>query len=176
MGEKTARKLFDKLVSMLYYITSTSDPSTSVFEPGRAFGGRRPNLFMNGESHPISIDPRSGSPFYRQIIDRVLMAIASGDLKPGQQLPTVRQLAIDLHVNPNTVSRAYRELEIRQVVTTQRGTGTFVAADPGIAEDAAKRAELLETFCDDTVAEAGRLGFSLKEVVEALQDRFDDRR
>jgi GntR family transcriptional regulator len=146
------------------------------FSPGVAVADGGQKLLMNDEAHPISIDPRSGSPFYRQIIDRVLMAIASGDLRPGQQLPTVRQLAIDLHVNPNTVSRAYRELEIRQVVTTQRGTGTFVAADPGIAEDAAKRAELLEKFCDDTVAEAGRLGFSLKEVVEALHDRFDDRR
>ncbi len=76
----------------------------------------------------ISVDLRSGVPIYRQIIDQVLVAISIGRLTPGARLPTVRQLAIDLHVNPNTVSRAYRELEIREIVTAQRGTGTFVAA------------------------------------------------
>ena len=124
----------------------------------------------------ISIDGRSGVPFYRQIIDQVLLGIAAGRLTPGDRLPTVRQLAIDLQVNPNTVSRAYRELEIRGVVNTQRGTGTFVAADPGVAEDAAKRLEFLERFCDELVADAGKLGFTLAEVAGALSDRLTDRR
>ena len=131
---------------------------------------------MTSIAGTILIDTRSGVPFYRQIIDRVLLGIASGQLKPGERLPTVRQLAIDLQVNPNTVSRAYRELEIRGVVTTQRGTGTFVAAEPGVAEDAAKRLEFLEKFCDELVADAGRFGFSLEELVGALQDRRSDRR
>jgi GntR family transcriptional regulator len=131
---------------------------------------------MSSVSHPISIDPRSGVPLYRQIIDQTLLAIAAGDLKPGQRLPTVRRLAVDLHVNPNTVSRAYRELEIRGIVTTHRGTGTFVATEPGVAEDEAKRMEFFEKFCDEFVAEAGKFGFSLKELVDALQDRFSDRR
>ena len=124
----------------------------------------------------LSIDTRSGVPFYRQIMDRVLLGVAAGDLKPGERLPTVRQLAIDLKVNPNTVSRAYRELEIRDVVTTQRGTGTFVAAEPAVAQDAAKRLEFLEKFCDEFVAEAGKFGFSLGELVDALRDRLSDRR
>ena len=124
----------------------------------------------------ISIDTRSGVPFYRQIIDKILLGIAAGHLKPGERLPTVRQLAIDLQVNPNTVSRAYRELEIRGVVRTQRGTGTFIAADPGVAQDAATRLEFLEKFCDELVADAGKLGFALKEVVEALEDRLADKR
>ncbi|MCG8404884.1 MAG: GntR family transcriptional regulator [Phycisphaerales bacterium] len=128
-------------------------------------------------AHPIiSIDPRSGVPFYRQIIDRILMGVAGGDFKPGDRLPTVRKLAIDLQVNPNTVSRAYRELEIRQVLTTQRGTGTFVAAEPGVAQDQAKRLEFLEKICDEFVAEAGKFGFSLRELVAALNDRLSDRR
>ena len=131
---------------------------------------------MDHATHAISIDERSGVPFYRQIIDRILLAIAGGDLKPGDRLPTVRQLAIDLHVNPNTVSRAYRELEIRGVVTTQRGTGTFVAAESGVAQDQAKRMEFFEKFCDEWIAEAGRFGFSLKELASALQDRLSDRR
>jgi GntR family transcriptional regulator len=124
----------------------------------------------------ILIDTRSGVPFYRQIIDKILLGIAAGHLKPGERLPTVRQLAIDLKVNTNTVSRAYRELEIRGVVNTHRGTGTFVAAEPGGAEDEAKRLEYLEKFCDEVVAWAGKSGFSLTEVVEALQDRLGDRR
>jgi len=124
----------------------------------------------------ISIDGRSGVPFYRQIIDKVLLGIAAGHVRPGDRLPTVRQLAIDLKVNTNTVSRAYRELEIRGVVNTQRGTGTFVAAESGVAVDEATRMEFLEKFCDELVADAGKLGFSLQEVVEALSDRLSDRR
>src|SRR3979411_2223593 len=72
------------------------------------------------------LDLRSGVPVYRQIIDQVMGGIAAGHLKPGDQLPTVRQLAVDLAINPNTVVRAYRELEIREVLATQQGTGTFV--------------------------------------------------
>ena len=72
------------------------------------------------------LDPRSGVPVYRQIIDQVLGGIAAGKLRAGDQLPTVRQLAVDLAINPNTVVRAYRELEIREVLATQQGTGTFL--------------------------------------------------
>jgi len=124
----------------------------------------------------ISINPKSGVPFYRQIIDQILLGIAGGDLEPGDRLPTVRQLAIDLAVNPNTVSRAYRELEIREVVTTQRGTGTFVAADPGVAQDQAKRLEFLAKLCEAWVAEAGKFGFTLEELLDALNDRLSERR
>ncbi len=131
---------------------------------------------MATETTWISIDPRSGVPFYRQIIDKILLAVVAGDLRPGDRLPTVRQLAIDLQVNPNTVARAYRELEIRNIVSTQRGTGTFIAAEPGVAQDQAKRMEFLEKFCDEWVAEAGKFGFSLRELAEALRDRLADRR
>ena len=131
---------------------------------------------MTSEQATISIDLRSGVPFYRQIIDQVLLGIAAGRLLAGDRLPTVRQLAIDLKVNTNTVSRAYRELEIRGVVRTHRGTGTFIATDPGVAEDAAKRLEYVERFCDQVVTDAGNLGFSLDEVIEALRDRLSDRR
>ena len=124
----------------------------------------------------ITIDTRSGVPFYRQIIDKILLGIAAGTLKPGQQLPTVRQLAIDLMVNTNTVARAYRELEIRGVVHTQRGTGTFIADASGLDEDEVRRMEFLEQFCDEVVAEAGMRGFSLEEIATALQDRLSDRR
>src|ERR1700719_862648 len=74
----------------------------------------------------FKLDARSGVPVYRQIIDQVLGGISAGSLKAGDQLPTVRQLAVDLAINPNTVVRAYRELEIRGVLATQQGTGTFI--------------------------------------------------
>lgn len=131
---------------------------------------------MTGTARTISIDPKSGVPFYRQIIDQILLSIAGGNLRAGDRLPTVRQLAIDLAVNPNTVSRAYRELEIREVVTTQRGTGTFVAAEPGITQDQAKRLEFIEKFCDEWIAEAGKFGFTLSELLDALNDRLTERR
>jgi GntR family transcriptional regulator len=73
------------------------------------------------------LDAHSGVPVYRQLIDQVQAAIASGVLATGDQLPTVRQVAVDLAINPNTVSRAYREMEIRDLLDTQQGTGTFIA-------------------------------------------------
>src|ERR1700727_1125483 len=73
------------------------------------------------------LDAHSGVPVYRQLIRQVPAAIAAGVLKPVDQLPTVRQVAVDLTINPNTVSRAYREMEIRGLLDTQQGTGTFVA-------------------------------------------------
>jgi GntR family transcriptional regulator len=75
-----------------------------------------------GKYFQFCLDLKSGVPAYRQIIDLVLGGMASGALAPGGQLPTVRQLAVDLAVNPNTVVRAYRELEIRGVLETQQGT------------------------------------------------------
>src|SRR5215472_15034984 len=75
----------------------------------------------------FGLHPESGVPVYRQIIDQVQAGIAAGSLRPGHQLPTVRQVAVDLAINPNTVLRAYRELEIRGVLETQQGTGTFVS-------------------------------------------------
>lgn len=124
----------------------------------------------------IAIDQRSGVPFYRQIIDQILIAVATGALRPGTQLPTVRQLAIDAKVNPNTVTRAYRELEIRGVVNAQRGMGTFVADKPEAARDEAAHRAGLEQYCDGIVADAGKWGFTLVELINALQDRLNDRR
>jgi GntR family transcriptional regulator len=88
------------------------------------------------------LDLASGVPAYRQIIDQVLGAIASGTLRGGDQLPTVRQLAVDLSINPNTVVRAYRELEIRGILTTQQGIGTFVTAQPVPVDEAVRQRQL----------------------------------
>src|ERR1700704_3779299 len=96
------------------------------------------------------LDLRSGVPVYRQIIDRVLGGISKGSLKPGMQLPTVRQLAVDLAINPNTVVRAYRELEIREVLATQQGTGTFIT-DKKPKADEMERQRRIAQLCGDVL-------------------------
>ena len=75
----------------------------------------------------FKLDHKSGVPLYRQIIDQIRYGIVSGKWKAGEQLPTVRALAVDLKVNLNTVSKAYKELEILKVLETQQGTGTFIS-------------------------------------------------
>ena len=120
----------------------------------------------------FKLDPQSGVPVYRQIIDQVQAGLAAGLLARGDQLPTVRQVAVDLEINPNTVLRAYRELEIRGVLDTQQGTGTFVS-DRSAPEDEVERARKLEQLVSDVVARAGAGGFALRDVTEALQQRLD---
>ncbi len=114
------------------------------------------------------LDLRSGVPVYRQIIDRITEGIAAGTLHIGDQLPTVRQLAVDLAVNPNTVIRAYRELELRGITESHQGSGTFIRAQL-LREAGEERIRRLEGLCGDIAARAGAQGFSLSEVVERLQ-------
>jgi len=117
------------------------------------------------------LDARSGVPAYRQIIDQVQAGIATGSLQPGHQLPTVRQLAVDLAINPNTVLRAYKELEIRGVLETQQGTGTFISSRPQKA-DPAERERQMEQLIREFVARAGAAGFSIQDLAEALLERY----
>ena len=118
------------------------------------------------------LDPSSGVPFYRQIIEQVLLPVAAGRLKPGAQLPTVRQLAVDLSVNLNTVGKAYREMEIRGIVETQQGTGTFVATRRSDRRPAERR-KALEGLVDRFVSLAASGGFSLEELAETLVERAE---
>jgi GntR family transcriptional regulator len=118
------------------------------------------------------LDSQSGVPIYRQIIDQVTGGIAAGALHEGIQLPTVRQLAVELSINPNTVIRAYSELEIRGVLNTEQGTGTFIASRQGAANtrrDETERVRLLERFVDEFVARAGSNGFTVEELIGQLQ-------
>jgi GntR family transcriptional regulator len=114
------------------------------------------------------LDPHSGVPVYRQIIDQVLAGIAAGTVTAGDQLPTVRQVAVDLAINPNTVVRAYRELEIRGVIETQQGMGTFIAQKK-IRQDEVERQRRLTQLVTDFVARAGAAGFTVGDLVEQLQ-------
>ncbi len=121
----------------------------------------------------FSIDPKSGVPFYRQIIERVKYGIARGLLAPGDQLPTVRQLAADLSVNPNTVIRAYREMEIEGVLDTQQGSGTFVGNHrPEI--DELERSRMLDQIITEFLARASNYGLTLTEVLEGLHQRKEE--
>src|ERR1700732_467945 len=117
----------------------------------------------------FKLDSRSGVPVYRQIIDQVLGGISAGNLKPGDQLPTVRQLAVDLAINPNTVVRAYRELEIREVLSTQQGTGTFIT-DKKPQPDELERRRRVTQLAGDLLARAGAEGITLQELLGYLNE------
>src|ERR1700736_5537808 len=112
----------------------------------------------------FSLDARSGVPVYRQIIDQVLGGISAGSLKPGDQLPTVRQLAVDLAINPNTVVRAYRELEIREVLATQQGTGTFITEKKPQANELERRRRVSQ-LAGGVLARAGAEGITLQDLL-----------
>jgi len=121
----------------------------------------------------FSIDTRSGVPLYRQIIEQVKFAIARGEMAPGDQLPTVRQLAVDLSINPNTVIRAYRELEIEGVLDTHQGSGTYVGNHkPEI--DPLEKQRMLNQIVTDLLARASSYGLTLAEVFEALRQRKEE--
>ena len=117
----------------------------------------------------FSLDLRSGVPVYRQIMDQVIGGIATGALAAGDQIPTVRQLAVDLTINPNTVIRAYRELEIRGVLETQQGTGTFISHRKTQRDDAERRRRLSQ-MAGEFAARAGSEGFTVDELIEQLQE------
>lgn len=127
----------------------------------------------NSRPFQFRLDSYSGVPVYRQIIDQVTGGTAAGTLSAGDQLPTVRQLAVDLAINPNTVIRAYRELEIRGVLETQQGTGTFISQKK-VPRDDAERQRRLNQLIGEFVARAGSAGFTVEEVVEALADLHTD--
>jgi GntR family transcriptional regulator len=119
-------------------------------------------------SFRFHLDLHSGVPVYRQIIDQVRGAIASGALASGDQLPTVRQLAVDLAINPNTVVRAYRELELGGSLETHQGTGTFISAQQFSNGDAERQRQLSQIVAD-TVARAGASGFTVEQLLEQLR-------
>jgi GntR family transcriptional regulator len=117
----------------------------------------------------FALDLRSGVPVYRQIIDQVRSGIASGSLASGDQLPTVRQLAVDLAINPNTVLRAYRELELGGALETHQGTGTFIS-NKKIVTNNAERGRQLTQLTTEFAARAGAAGFTVEELIERLSE------
>jgi GntR family transcriptional regulator len=128
------------------------------------------HMGRNGRSRfQFAIDLHSGVPVYRQLIDQVRGGIASGALTAGDQLPTVRQLAVDLEINPNTVMRAYRELELGGVLETHQGTGTFIA-NKKIERSSAERDRQLTQLAGEFAARVGAAGLALEDLIERLRD------
>jgi len=128
------------------------------------------NRSPSRKNFEFRLDPESGVPVYRQLIDQVMGGMAAGALAAGHQLPTVRQVAVDLSINPNTVARAYRELEIRGVLETQQGTGTFISHQK-VKRDDLERERQLAQLVADFVARAGAAGFTIEDFLEQLRER-----
>ncbi len=116
----------------------------------------------------IRIEPGSPVPIYLQIVQDIQHQVATGTLQPGQQLPTVRELAATLRINPNTVARAYEQLDRDHVITTQQGRGTYVREHPDHAHLSYVRQEQLRTLAESTVGQALSLGYTKEEVRAAL--------
>src|SRR4249920_3131340 len=117
----------------------------------------------------VSIDPSDRTPIYAQLERGFRAAIASGRLKPGDQLPTVRQLAVELRVNANTVARVYSELERAGVLETRRGVGSFVRATASEARTPHEHDRRLRAFVTHMLSETAAAGFSLDQLIAALQ-------
>jgi GntR family transcriptional regulator len=145
------QKLRQKTLDIVYYSYST--------------------LMRMGPNHHFrfSLDLHTGVPVYRQLIDQVRTGVASGSLNAGDQLPTVRQLAVDLAINPNTVMRAYRELELGGLLETHQGTGTFIS-ERKPEKKSVERERQLGQMANEFAARAGAAGFTLEEVIDRLQE------
>jgi len=117
----------------------------------------------------FALDLHSGVPVYRQLIDQVRSGMALGSLNAGDQLPTVRQMAVDLAINPNTVMRAYRELELGGLLETHQGTGTFIAKKKLERKDAERERQLTQ-LASEFAARAGAAGFTVEELLERLSE------
>ena len=120
----------------------------------------------------LEIDFRSGIPIYLQVVERIKERLAAGQLRPGDQLPTVRSLAMELRVNFNTIARAYRIMDEAGIISTQQGRGTYIleVPTPEVAESI--RIQALEDLTQRYLADAERLGVSLEELGEALNKQL----
>ncbi len=118
----------------------------------------------------LKLDFRSDVPIYTQIVDQVQQSMQTGELKPGDQLPTVRQLAADLRVNFNTVARAYRILDEMRLISTQRGRGTYIWNETGESPPQQPNEDGLEELARDYLQNAAKLGFSVQEATDAVEE------
>ena len=119
----------------------------------------------------LRLSPADGVPIYRQIVNQVKLLIASGRLNPGEELPPIRSLAERLIINPNTVARAYLELEHEGLVTKRHGTGTYVSENGSPFKKSSRRVLLTER-ADALLVEARHLGAELDEIIDLVKDRF----
>jgi GntR family transcriptional regulator len=123
----------------------------------------------------LRLDFQNREPIYLQIVDQVKQMVASGALKPGDQLPTVREVAAEIRINFNTAARAYRMLHEEGVISTQQGRGTFVLGHPPAAETRRTRKDRLQAMVAGWGEEAARSGFTPDEVEKALREQRERR-
>ncbi len=121
-------------------------------------------------SHLWQVEYESGIPVFRQIINQVCAAVALGTVQSGDQLPTIRGLSERLNVNPNTIAKAYRELELKGVIATERGNGSFVQAPPPASAPDEKQAKLQAVY-QRLLAEAARVGLTEGELLRFIQQK-----
>jgi GntR family transcriptional regulator len=118
----------------------------------------------------FKLDPKSGVPFYKQIVDQIRFGISSGSLHVGEQLPTVRALAVELKINLNTVTKAYKELEIQNVLETQQGTGTFIGS-ASMKINAKEAQTKLSNISSEFLSVAFSYGFTIDDVINELNKK-----
>jgi GntR family transcriptional regulator len=121
----------------------------------------------------LTVDARSGVPLYLQIIEQIKRSVALGVLQAGEQLPTVKQLALDLTINPNTVARAYRDLERDQVIETASGRGSFVRGDGNAESVKAAAGDVAREAFEIAVREAKSLGLTREHVGDLVKATID---
>lgn len=119
----------------------------------------------------FKLDKQSYVPFYRQLVDIILSSIAAGTILPGERLPTIRDMAVKLEVNPNTVVKAYSQLQLLGFLDTQQGTGVFVRPQPPAqTEKSAENLRVLEELCRDFISRAHLQNLTIDEIVEYLRN------
>ncbi|MDR1108459.1 MAG: GntR family transcriptional regulator [Spirochaetaceae bacterium] len=116
----------------------------------------------------FSLDPNNGVPIYRQIIQQVEYAVLSGRMRPGDRLPTIRSLAIELKINPNTIARAYGEMEIRGILITQVGSGTYISDKQPVSE-ADERERKIQEVLDRFIQEMRDLGVEKEGLIRRIE-------
>jgi len=123
-----------------------------------------------------SIDFSSGIPVYKQIINTIYTAVSSGKLREGDRLPTIKELTHQLNVNPNTIAKAYRELDLKGVITSKRGNGSFISESPlEVPKLSAKqRKAKLEGLLSRVIAEAKVEGVGEHELLRYIQERIEE--
>jgi GntR family transcriptional regulator len=122
---------------------------------------------------PFSLDFRSGIPIYVQVVEHIRQEVLNGDLKPGDQLPTVRRLAQDLRVNFNTIARAYRLLDEAGIISTQQGRGTYILALPPPEVSEELRRKTLRSMVHQHLVDASRLNATPEEIMQFLKEQVD---
>jgi len=116
----------------------------------------------------LQVNPKSPLPLYAQLVDQLGLAIGRGELAPGSQLPTVRQMGVDLAINPNTVAKAYSELERAGLIVTRQGSGTYVREDP-VAPAPEERQRRLVEIMEAALGQATALGYKPEELLRELR-------